>query len=480
MLLTRLIPWLCTCFLTGCALSSSWQEWPGFLSIIICCTLLLLLCKRLKIFCVAPLFLAFLWIGGEYVHIWRLSYQPTLPFEEKISFEGTIVELPEVRSNATFLTVLPQNQLSNARIQVKTMRYPSFSYGDRIVITNAKIERPEAFNGFDYPLFLERFGIVGIVRRPGTIRLTGHSPPSRITERLYRIRLALESHFNELLPEPESSFLSGVMLGSKRAIPDEVLADLQATGTSHIIAISGANITILLGLILQFLPITTNRSKWIGTVVLATGITVMTGGSASVLRGAAVAILSCSIRFAGRQVFASPLIIFTMLMLILNNPLLLAADPGFQLSFGAFAGLAYTSNMVTSLLSRSPLSQLPEVITNSLAETIAATLGTLPLSFKLFGQLPFLAFIVNPLILWLLPPITFLGILISVFAWLPFSLLWLTLPIWLALHAILSIVGWFGIHASAWTVHGQIQWPSVFILYGSIWILTKTYHARYQ
>ncbi len=388
--------------------------------------------------------------GYGYTSLWR-SRQAVTVQERKVEFSGTIVEPPDIRSQAIFLTVAsheaigtdPRGRPVSGRVLIHADRYPTWQYGDRLNVRGV-LSKPEAINGFNYPLYLERYGVYGIIQRPTWLGKIGSGSGNRQLALLYGFGRSLEHSIQQTLPEPESSFLAGVLLGSKRAIPSYIQDQLRQTGTSHIIAISGANITILLDLLLRLLPVSSTRAKLLATVSIALFISLLTGASASVVRGATVACLGVYLRFRSRRAWTAPLITGCMLVMLLSNPLLLVADPGFQLSFAAFAGLSYFGSPLSAFLERAVfVRRLPEVIRASLAETTAATLGTAPISLLLFRQLSLLGLIVNPLILWLLPSATFLGLLSLPLARLPPLRLLVGLPLWLILHSILATIASF-------------------------------------
>jgi len=147
----------------------------------------------------------------------------------------------------------------------------------------------------------------------------------------------------------------------------------------------------------------------------------------------------------GRRAWATPLILFSITLLLLKNPLLLVADPGFQLSFAAYAGLVYLGTPIFRWVEQARFSRyLPPLVQSAFSETLAASLGTAPLSFSLFGQLSFLGLIVNPLIVWLLPAITALGLLLITIGWLSSLAKLIRLPLWVLLHTVLTAIKEFG------------------------------------
>ena len=412
-------------------------------------------------------------IGHGYTSLWRQNHPNFHSSETATSFTGRVTTDPDIRATKTFLTINPQlNPSTSSKLLLKADRYPIYQHGDVLEIKGI-IVQPEPFNGFNYPLYLERFQIKGIIERPEYIKQLGTSSGNFFISQLYLLKQRITAHINRSIPDPESALLGGILLGAKRAIPETIQDALKVTGTSHIIAISGANITILLNLIIQILPITKRIQQFLLITLIGLFITLLTGASASVLRGALVASLGSYLKLRSRPIKPTSFFLSSMLLLVLTNPLLLTADPGFQLSFAAFGGLMYFGKPLNNLLQRIRfLSSLPSPIQSSLAETAAANLGTLPLSFHLFGQLSLMSLIVNPLILWLLPAITFLGLLLISIGWVPLLTKLIALPLWLFLHLILSTVQLFSLtnfgllqYQPNWTMTILISIPFYFLLF---------------
>lgn len=389
-------------------------------------------------------------LGGYYTVLWRATHKTTFYLEKSATFVGIVTEAPDIRKDKILLTITPKgrnpllkNGSRHGRILVSADRYPLWKYGDELEVTGS-ISSPDVFNGFNYPLYLERFQVYGTIPRPKSLHLLRHNQGNWLVAQLYTVRGSLERSIQDTIPEPESSFLGGILLGSKRAIPETIQASLKQTGTSHIIAISGANITILLTLLLSLLPLYTLRSQFITTVAIGLFVTVLTGASASVIRGAVVASWGRYLRVKQRRAWPTPFLLSSMVLILVSNPLMLVADPGFQLSFAAFAGLAYLGQPIDSRLEKvRAFTRLPSIVRSSLSETTAATIGTAPLSLWLFHQLSLLGLLVNPLILWLLPPITSLGLCILVAKPLPLLISLIKLPLWVLLHTVLLIIDFF-------------------------------------
>ncbi|PIX98975.1 DNA internalization-related competence protein ComEC/Rec2, partial [bacterium (Candidatus Howlettbacteria) CG_4_10_14_3_um_filter_37_10] len=124
---------------------------------------------------------------------------------------------------------------------------PEYQYGDELEISG-KLKTPIVFEDFNYKEFLDKDDIYSVCYKP-EIRLVSSDNGNFIYRNLFNFKNKLKKIIARILPEPESSFLSALLLGIKGSIPKDILDNFSKTGISHIIAISGLHITILLGVI---------------------------------------------------------------------------------------------------------------------------------------------------------------------------------------------------------------------------------------
>lgn len=119
-----------------------------------------------------------------------------------------------------------------------TIREPgAWSYGDRLRLTEY-LETPPEFETFSYQDYLAHQGIYSQMRSPEILHYgTGAGNP--VLGWIYGLRTRALHVVYALWPDPEASILAGILLGVETGIPDEVQAAFAATGTSHIIVISG-------------------------------------------------------------------------------------------------------------------------------------------------------------------------------------------------------------------------------------------------
>lgn len=387
------------------------------------------------------LFLIVFVVGFAYSRLWRRWYWRSVP-PGQVEFSGTVVAQPDLRDKTQYLTVATQEALATTAtgkpattlILVKADKYLPVGYGDTVRV-KGKLETPAAFDTFNYPIFLERDHIFSTVPQ-AKVAVTHRNLGWSLSTFLAQTRAKLEATISRYIPEPEGSFLAGLLFGSKRAIPSDITDALKATGTSHLVAISGANITFIVAMALGLFPIT-NRWAQAGVVVAVSGgLSLLTGAPASVVRGAVIASTGAVVKAAGRRAWPLATILIAASIMLTLNPLLMVADPGFQLSFAAYGGLLLFSNSLATL---SEKLNVPPAVRSNFNETGAATLGTAPLTIAA-GSFALRGILVNPLVLWLIPPATALGFILLVMSIFPPIAALLAIPTWGILHLSLSII----------------------------------------
>ncbi|MFZ5844938.1 MAG: ComEC/Rec2 family competence protein, partial [Patescibacteria group bacterium] len=150
---------------------------------------------------------------------------------------------------------------------------------------------------------------------------------------------ALTSVVNQLLPEPHAGLLNGILFGTKAMLSKELYQALVTTGTLHIVALSGMNITILINLVhLLFLGFISRRLSSLLTMGVITGFVWFVGPSASVVRAAIMGGIGLLAVVFGRQTWAIlSWLLAVSTMLLLNFSWL--TDLSFQLSALATLGI---------------------------------------------------------------------------------------------------------------------------------------------
>lgn len=341
---------------------------------------------------------------------------------ESLAFRGTVAAYPDARGTYTNLNV----HVTEARtgggwgpatghVLVRTAPYPAFDYGDRIEVWG-KPETPPVFPDFSYKDYLARKGIHSLVRY-AQVSKRGSGAGQPLFTLLYGIRSRAQQVIAQILPEPQAALLTGILLGLEAGIPRDLMADFNATGTTHIIVISGFNITIIAGLFLALGRRTLGR-KW-ATYATVAGIavyTILVGADAAVVRAAFMGVLYVWSLHLGRLAEAVTSLVFASFLMTLLNPWTLW-DLGFQLSFLATLSLIrFTPALQTRFeaflarLWRRPVTPAAMALLNdALIVTLAAQIMTTPLIVAVFGRLSLVSLLTNFLILPIQPAVMISG-----------------------------------------------------------------------
>lgn len=337
-----------------------------------------------------------------------------------VTLEGIVVGEPDERDAYTNLRVraerltLPDGSTRpvTGLVLVRTDRYPQRHYGDRVQVVGA-LETPPVFQAFSYRDYLARQSIYSLVRR-AQVTLLAERQGNLFWHSLYACKRYARTTIAAILPEPQAALLTGILLGVDTGIPSDLMDAFAATGTSHIIAISGFNISIIAGLFAGlaerlFAPLGSTQGKRRAVWVAITGVviyTLLVGASAAVVRAAIMGVLWLWGRYLGRATFAPASLAAAAIVMTALNPYTLW-DVSFQLSFAATLGLAlYTRPLernferaLTRLTSAERARKVVGLLSEAFLVTLAATMTTTPIILYYFGRLSVVALLVNLLIL---------------------------------------------------------------------------------
>jgi len=214
---------------------------------------------------------------------------------------------------------------------------PRFRYGDLLEL-RGELATPPSFDDFDYRDYLARRGIGSLVDYP-RVQLLGHDQGSAVRSVLIDTRAHLRDALTDALPEPEASLAGGVLLGGGSRLPSDLAQDMRVTGTSHLVAVSGQNVSLLAGLLMAALAwaVGRRRAAWLALAAVG-GYSLLVGGEPSVVRAAIMGGLYVAAVGFGRQNTAVIALALAAAAMTAAGPQVVH-DVGFQLSFSATLGL---------------------------------------------------------------------------------------------------------------------------------------------
>jgi competence protein ComEC len=335
---------------------------------------------------------------------------------------GTLVEPPDYRDDYTNLRIrvtdvdtgdrqLPAKGLLLARVSKNQV----FHYGD-IVRLRGKVKTPPENEDFSYRDYLAAQHIHSYMSSAEVTVLPGNGG-NAFLRAVYAFKERSLENIYRLFPDPESSLLAGILLGVDTGLTDQLQQAFKDTGTAHIIAISGFNMSIIAGLFVLLFSRFLGQRR--GAMLAVAGIilyTIMVGASAAVVRAALMGTLALFAVQVGRRQLALNTLLGVALLMCLWNPLYIW-DVGFQLSFFATLGLILYADSFTRFSNRILTKLFPSAAGEKVAElfaefallTIAAQLTTIPIMAYQFQRISLVSFIANPFILPPQPAVMILG-----------------------------------------------------------------------
>lgn len=363
---------------------------------------------------------------------------------DRAAIEGVVVAEPEAH-----------NDYTNVRLHIERLTLPDgtsyalksdalarlppfapFTYGDRLLITGT-LTAPPVFADFDYRDYLAQRGISALLQASGAA-LIARNQGNPFYMALFALKARARNAIAASLAEPQASVLQGILLGDRSGISTALEDAFNRTGTSHILVISGYNLTIVAALFGGL----GRRATWpwrrtLSVLAGITAYTLLVGAGPSVVRAALMAgvvILGRALRRPAHPLNSLALAALTMTAF---NPLALW-DRGFLLSLAATLGLVLYAGPLQERISAwlaqhapaGPIRAAGDTINAVLAPTLAAQSLSLPLLVLWFGQLSPVTLLANTLVLPAQPPLMISGGLATLAAmiWLPLGRLLAGIP----------------------------------------------------
>ncbi len=334
-----------------------------------------------------------LWRGGEYLQ--RLQPYQQLALQ-KVQFTATASIDAVYGQNSQLSFVVHDVHFTSP----ETMRAPGSikisGFGETMVYRGDRLE----ISGKLYPT---RGASQATASFAQLSKLGGSSSP------VDSLRRKFTAGMQTALPEPLASFGLGLLVGQRNTLPADLTQTLLMVGLTHIIAVSGYNLTILLEASRRVLG---DRSKVLSTAIaiaLIFGFLLIAGTSASIVRAAVISTIGLSAWYYGRSMRPLLLILLGAAGTAYANPVYIWSDISWYLSFLAFFGILVVGPLVTQALS--PAKQ-PPLLVQIAIESLCAELMTLPLILFIFGQMSLVSLLANMLVVALIP----LAMLLSLIA----------------------------------------------------------------
>lgn len=419
------------------------------------------------------------WLHAAYVLHHEL---PAVLEGEDLVVEGVIASLPETDGQrARFLFEVEQMHYRGedvpppGRMRLAWYRpYPELEAGQRWRL-QVRLKRPYGMANpgtFDYEgwLFQQRIRATGYVRDGADTELltedSGGFPLQRLRQGLHeRLRIAVGEH-------PLGGLVTALALGERRGVTRGQWQLLRATGTNHLIAISGLHIGIVAGLLFFLVRrlwpwpgrLAAPRAAALAALAGAAVYAALAGFSVPTQRALVMVAVAMLALYSGRAQRPARVLALALLAVLLLDPLAVLS-PGFWLSFGAVTVILY--GMGGRLAASGWWWRWGRV-------QVLVALGLAPLLALWFQQVPLVAPLANllavPWVSLVVVPLVLSGTaLLSLWPWGGEGLLSLAA---MGLDGLWWWLGWCGgLLPSGWSTLAATPWTLLPALIGLAWLL---------
>jgi competence protein ComEC len=320
---------------------------------------------------------------------------------KRVEIEGVVVDDPDIRVYNKRIILKPNDQ--DIFVLVVISKEEEVSYGDKVKISGI-LETPENFitssgKEFNYEKYLANKNIYFIVNK-AKIENKTKGNGNWAKQQLFKLRSSFIKNINLSIPSPKSDLANGLILGVRGGFDNDTKNEFISTGTIHIIALSGYNITIVAESVMKIFGLILSQTLSIifGIFIIVLFI-LMTGASATAIRAGIMAMIVLFARLTGRNYDAGRALIIAGLLMITYD-LRTINDISFQLSFLATAGVLFITPKIISFFRFLPIRfGFRELVTT----TVSATIAVFPILLYITGIFSVVSIPVNILILPIIP-----------------------------------------------------------------------------
>jgi competence protein ComEC len=272
-------------------------------------------------------------------------------------------------------------------------------------------------------------------------------------------RARAEAALGRGMPAREAVLARGFVLGEDEQIDEATTEDFRRAGLSHLLAVSGQNVALLVLLAMPVLaalglPLRTRLLWVLGLIAVYVPLA---GAGPSIQRAGIMGALSVLATLAGRRASRFYALVLAAVALLVLEPGI-AADVGWQLSFAAVLGiLLLAAPLRAAIAARIGTRGWRRALAEGAAMTIAATLATAPLIAFHFEAISTMTLVANLLALPAVAPAMWLGMLVAAAGQVP------GLPVG-ALNAVNSLLLAYIAQVAAWC--GRPSWAYLHVRLG--------------
>lgn len=319
-------------------------------------------------------------------------------------FEGFISKEPRIKENyIEGIIRIKTSEGEPIQALAKLDPYQEYSLG-QVCDFEGKIKAPENFNDFDYKVYLEKQGVylVSEIEKTFCNDVGDKREGNFFLNILYDFKKDLVYRLEKMFHEPDVSLVVGILFGEERYFDSDFEDSLRLSGTTHIIAASGYNVTLLIHSVDRaFSYFLKKKTRIVISIVLIWIFANFSGLSPSIVRACIMSSLILATIYTGNLSSVDFILPLSIFFYTLYDPFIISSL-SFQLSVLSIISLMYFSPLLNRLIaniSKQKRNNISNFLREYLIPTLACTIFTLPVLVYNFGSASLVGVIANILIL---------------------------------------------------------------------------------
>jgi len=367
-------------------------------------------------------FVVLIWSIFFVIGFWRATIFPRSASQNEIGtlapvnsakIWGTVCQFPDKRFNKTYFVFCAEfaeipgkfSGQTLGKILVSTENFREINFGEKLKISG-NLQLPEKYDEFDYKNFLaiRKIFVFSIFPKIELIS-NNYKDEEKFNqsnnfikiknfwlEKIWQLRKKFNYINQQIFPVPQSALSAGILVGDRSGFSEKWENYFRRTGLSHILALSGFNITILILAVFWFFSFLPKIWRLIITGNFLLIFIIFVGGGSSIIRAGIMGGIGLLVVHFGRQKDALFLLSLASFLMIIFQPLILVFDVSFQLSAAGVLGMYFFTDFFKKLFEKFFKNIF---LIEILAATISAQIGVMPIILKTFGNISIVAPIAN-------------------------------------------------------------------------------------
>lgn len=324
-------------------------------------------------------------------------------------YEGTVTDIPKQKPQTIAIPVTLSETNKNIVCYIPQSKdATNLKVGDKISFFGKIVPFKNRSDDFDYRSYMKNQGYSGMIFiKSDQWEVTGKSHGSFYVLTSFFRQKIIDLYQSLGLSDNELGLLCALTVGYKGFVSEDIISSFRATGTAHVLAISGMHILIIYSILSFLVGVLLNRVGKLKTknllVILFLWIYVsVIGFPPSAVRACIMLSILCLAIVLNYKTYSLNSLFGCAFLMLVWNPLWLF-DIGFQLSFAAVLSMMIILPQISEFTYNKP--KVIKYFLDIFVVSVVVQIGTLPLCLYYFGTFPLYFFIAN---LFVIPLVTLL------------------------------------------------------------------------